>query len=92
MSLSTDSVYYTETQRVALVTEQEGADVPIVQIHMLAGRSGAAKETLVKELTAAVERSLGSTPERIQVLVTEYAEGDWTVAGAPLTLPDGNCS
>jgi 4-oxalocrotonate tautomerase family enzyme len=66
--------------------------VPIVQIHMLAGRSSSAKQVLVEELTAAVERSLGSSPDRIQVLVTEYAEGDWTVAGQPLTLPESDGS
>jgi 4-oxalocrotonate tautomerase len=66
--------------------------MPFVQIHMLSGRSNAAKKVLVKELTEAVERSIGSSPDKIQVLVTEYAEGDWTVAGEPLTLPEGNDS
>jgi len=83
---------YQNAITVARVSERKGANVPIVQIHLLGGRSGAAKDTLVRELTAAVERALGSTPERIQVLVTEYAEGDWTVAGEPLTLPEGSAS
>lgn len=66
--------------------------MPIVQIHMLAGRDNGAKEALARELTAAVEKVLGSSAERIQVLVTEYQEGDWTVGGEVLTLPSGSGS
>jgi len=77
---------------VVSVIPKKGASVPIVQVHMLAGRGNDAKEALARELTAAVEKALGSAPAKIQVLVTEYDEGDWTVGGEALTPPCGNGS
>lgn len=58
--------------------------MPILQVHLLAGRPEDIKASLVQELTQAVERTLGSDSDRIQVLITEYDEGHWTVGGQPL--------
>ncbi|MFI1035439.1 4-oxalocrotonate tautomerase family protein [Streptomyces sp. NPDC020951] len=63
--------------------------MPLLQVHLLEGRPASVKKELVRELTEVVERVLGSRPERISVLVAEYAEGDWSVAGEPLELPQG---
>lgn len=63
--------------------------MPLLQVHLLEGRPPAVKAQLVRELTEVVERVLGSSSERISVLVSEYAEGDWNVAGEPLRLPEG---
>ena len=60
--------------------------MPLLQVHLLEGRPTAVKAELVRELTEVVERVLGSSSERISVLVTEYAGGDWNVAGEPLRL------
>lgn len=60
--------------------------MPLLQVHLLEGRSPALKADLVRELTEVVQRHLGSDPERIAVLITEYREGNWNVAGEPLTL------
>ncbi|GAA1124926.1 tautomerase family protein [Nocardioides aquiterrae] len=62
--------------------------MPLLQVHLLAGRPPALKAQLVRELTEVVERVLGSSPERVSVLVTEYAEGHWNVGGEPLRLPE----
>ncbi len=64
--------------------------MPFLQVHLLAGRPEATKGALVRELTEAVARTLGSDPDRIQVLLTEYADGEWNVAGKPLSLGEGN--
>lgn len=63
--------------------------MPIVHVHLLGGRSPEEKAALTKELTAAVERTIGSDPSRIQVLVTEYDGGHWTLGGAPLVHNGG---
>ncbi len=60
--------------------------MPLLQVHLLEGRSPAVKAVLVHELTQVVQRCLGSDPERISILVTEYAEGHWNVAGEPLSF------
>jgi 4-oxalocrotonate tautomerase len=65
---------------------EQGCEVPLLEVHLLAGRPEAAKAELVRELTAAVRRTLGSAPERIQVLIREYPQGHWNVAGEPLRL------
>ena len=61
--------------------------MPLLQVHLLEGRPTSVRTELVRELTAVVERVLGARPEQILVLVTEYVEGDWNVAGEPLELP-----
>jgi 4-oxalocrotonate tautomerase family enzyme len=63
--------------------------VPLLQVHLFEGRPPAVKAQFVREFTEVVERVLGSSSERISVLVSEYAEGDWNVAGEPLRLPEG---
>lgn len=63
--------------------------MPLLQVHLLEGRPPEVKAQLVRELTDTVERVLGSRPERISVLVTEYAEGQWNVAGEPLRMTQG---
>nr|MCW2729024.1 hypothetical protein [Aeromicrobium sp.] len=60
--------------------------MPILEVHLLSGRPDEVKSVLVRELTDAVHRTLGSAPEAIQVLLTEYQDGSWNVAGEPLTL------
>lgn len=61
--------------------------MPVIQVYLLEGRSEEVKSTLARELTAAVERSLGSDPERVQVLINSVAGGDWFRAGTALGLP-----
>lgn len=62
--------------------------MPLLQVHLLEGRPPAVKAQLVRELTEVVQHVLGSSRERISVLITEYPEGDWNVAGESLSLPD----
>ena len=61
--------------------------MPLLQVHLLEGRSAAVKAQLVRELTEVVESVLGSSSERISILVSEYAEGEWSVGGEPLRRP-----
>lgn len=63
--------------------------MPLLQVHLLEGRPPAVKTELVRELTEVVQRVLGSSPERISVLITEYGDGDWNVGGAPLRPSEG---
>lgn len=63
--------------------------MPIVHVHLLEGRSLEEKAALTKEVTAAVERTTGSDPSRIHVLVTEYDSGHWTLGGAALVRNGG---
>jgi 4-oxalocrotonate tautomerase len=55
--------------------------MPIVNIHILEGRTAEQKKTLISEVTKAVSRSLDSPPEKIKVLILEIPEENWATAG-----------
>lgn len=58
--------------------------MPVVEVHLLAGRSDEVKSELAKGLTAVMVDSLGSDPERIQVVFNERGPSDWYRAGRPV--------
>ena len=66
--------------------------MPILQIHLVAGRSDTIKAELVAELTRTVQRVLGSDPDRIQILLSEYGDGHWSKGGKALKLRGGTIS
>lgn len=58
--------------------------MPIIQVNLLAGRSEQVKAELADKITRAACEALQARPESVRVLVQEYAEGEWFVAGKPL--------
>nr|MCW2727357.1 hypothetical protein [Aeromicrobium sp.] len=66
--------------------------MPILQLHLLEGRPSATKAQLVEELTRTVERVLGSPTDRIQILISEYGDGQWAKGGRALELNNGTVS
>lgn len=61
--------------------------MPIVEVRLVAGRPPEVKAELVRELTQAVTSTLGSAPERVRVLLSEYQPANFNVAGAPIVVP-----
>lgn len=57
--------------------------MPIVHVHLIEGRSPAQKADLIREVTEAVERSIGAPKPSIRVLVQEIPGHAWGVAGVP---------
>ncbi len=45
--------------------------MPIVQIHMMEGRSDAQKEAVIREVTEALARALDAPKESVRVLINE---------------------
>ena len=62
--------------------------MPIVEVRLVAGRSPEVKAELVREVTQAVTSVLGSAPERVRVLLSEYQTANFNVAGAPILVPN----
>ena len=58
--------------------------MPVLEVHLLEGRSDEVKSELARGLTEAMTRTLGSDPERVQVLFKEHGPGDWFRAGEPV--------
>lgn len=55
--------------------------MPIVQIHILEGRDDNKKRALVKEVTKAIESTLGTPPDKIRIIISEMACENYAVAG-----------
>jgi 4-oxalocrotonate tautomerase len=61
--------------------------MPIIQVYLLEGRSKELKQQLITEVTSAVSKTLGSSPETIRVLLHDVPEENWGVAGVPKNKP-----
>ena len=55
--------------------------MPIIQVHLLQGRSGEQKKKLVGEMTTAVCSSLGVAPEQVRIILSEMSPEDYSVSG-----------
>ena len=55
--------------------------MPIVHVHMRAGRDTEKKRLLAKRLTETVQEVLGSKPEKIRVIMSDMPHDGYSVAG-----------
>lgn len=55
--------------------------MPIVQVHMLAGRDTEKKRLLAKRLTETVQEVLGSPPQKIRVILSDMPHDSYSVGG-----------
>ena len=56
--------------------------MPIAQLYIIEGRSDEQKETLIREVTEAMSRSLDAPMERIRVLITEMPKQHLALRGS----------
>jgi len=55
--------------------------MPLVEIHLLEGRTGEQKKALLTAVTAAVHDSIGAPLESIRVWVQEFSPKEYMIAG-----------
>ncbi|WP_454837593.1 2-hydroxymuconate tautomerase [Pseudomonas rhizophila] len=55
--------------------------MPIAQFYIIEGRSDEQKETLIREVSEAMSRSLDAPIERIRVMITEMPKQHFGIAG-----------
>jgi len=55
--------------------------MPIIEMHLLEGRTVEQKRRAVAAITAAVTASLGVKPEQVRILITEHGAEDFSVGG-----------
>jgi 4-oxalocrotonate tautomerase len=60
--------------------------MPIIQVNILAGRSAELKAELAAKITEAVCQTLQAKPETVRVLLQEYSDNEWFVAGKALPV------
>ncbi|XKE46685.1 2-hydroxymuconate tautomerase family protein [Halomonas organivorans] len=55
--------------------------IPIVNIHLIEGRTAEQKEALIEKVTAACVESIDCTPESVRVVLSDVAIQDFGLAG-----------
>lgn len=55
--------------------------MPIAQLHILEGRTNEQKEILIKEVTAAISRSIDAPEERVRVIINEMPKNHFGIGG-----------
>lgn len=55
--------------------------MPIIQVHLLEGRSVAQKRGMIAAITNAVVNSLGVSPESVRILIDEMPPEHFALAG-----------
>ena len=58
--------------------------MPIVQIHLLEGRSRDMKERLIRSVTAAVCESLGAREEQVRIILSEMSDQHYAIGGVTM--------
>lgn len=55
--------------------------MPIVQVHMMEGRTDEQKEAVICEVTEALVRAVGAPKESVRVLINEMPKQHFGIAG-----------
>lgn len=55
--------------------------MPLIQVSMFAGRTAEQKRAFAQALTDAAVRTIGATPDSVDVIFTDVERGDWATAG-----------
>ena len=63
--------------------------MPTYHVEMLEGRTIEQKKKLVEEITRVTVEVLGSTPESVDVIITDVARHNWATGGRLWSEPRG---
>ncbi|MFZ1386569.1 MAG: tautomerase family protein [Thiolinea sp.] len=55
--------------------------MPIIEMHLMEGRTAEQKSAAALAMTEALSRSLGVSPETVRILITEHKDDGFYVAG-----------
>jgi 4-oxalocrotonate tautomerase len=55
--------------------------MPTIRVEMFEGRTPEQKREFVKAVTEATVKTLGSTPEAVDVIITDIKKSDWATGG-----------
>ena len=55
--------------------------MPIIQIHMIEGRTNEQKEAVIREVTEAMGRAVGTPKESVRVLINEMPKQHFGIGG-----------
>ncbi len=55
--------------------------MPTIRVDMFEGRTPEQKREFVKAITEATVQTLGSSPEAVDVIITDIKKSDWATGG-----------
>ncbi|MBX9959688.1 MAG: 4-oxalocrotonate tautomerase [Burkholderiaceae bacterium] len=55
--------------------------MPTIRVDMFEGRTPEQKREFVKAITEATVKTLGSSPEAVDVIITDIKKSDWATGG-----------
>ncbi|MCZ8254043.1 MAG: 4-oxalocrotonate tautomerase [Hylemonella sp.] len=55
--------------------------MPTIRVEMFEGRTPEQKREFVKAVTEATVKTLGSSPEAVDVIITDIKKSDWATGG-----------
>lgn len=55
--------------------------MPIIEMHLMQGRTQEQKRAVAAAISEAVTRTLGVGPEQVRLLITEHGAEDFSVGG-----------
>ncbi|EGZ49894.1 4-oxalocrotonate tautomerase [Neisseria sp. Dent CA1/247] len=55
--------------------------MPIIQVHMMEGRTDEQKEAVIREVTEAMVRAVGAPKESVRVLINEMPKQHFGIGG-----------
>ncbi|HBH38215.1 MAG: 4-oxalocrotonate tautomerase [Curvibacter sp.] len=55
--------------------------MPTIRVEMFEGRTPEQKREFVKAITEATVQTLGSSPEAVDVIITDIKKSDWATGG-----------
>ena len=55
--------------------------MPIIQVHLIEGRTVEQKRALVKKMTAVVCETVNVQPEAVRIILSDMAKHDYAIAG-----------
>jgi 4-oxalocrotonate tautomerase len=55
--------------------------MPLIQVSLFAGRTAEQKRAFAQAVTEAAVRTIGATPDSVDIIFTDVQRGDWATAG-----------
>ena len=63
--------------------------MPIVQIHLMHGRSNEQKKLLVAKVTEAICNSIDVVPEKVKIILSDMMPNDYAIGGTLMMDQEG---
>jgi 4-oxalocrotonate tautomerase len=68
-------------KKIKIKITKKGANMPLIEVHLLEGRTDDQKKALLSALTKAVQDSIGAPLDTIRIWIQEFSPKEYMAAG-----------